>query len=159
MSRCVNSNFDQKSHLKLFIFDLIRVVSWYFTEFTFYSLRQIIEVGGGSRTPTLPYNDSSKDLSIMDSPQMVNSSNSSLSRPLDTTRQGRSLNSNGNGSSRRSMSGVRPGAGSPEDDVSVMVRNVNSQLVEQKKAVAKISKLCLGALSAIDKLETRIGKI
>ena len=37
------------------------------------------------------------------------------------------------------------------------VKSFNTQLNEQKKAVAKISKLCLGALNAVDQLETKIG--
>ena len=34
------------------------------------------------------------------------------------------------------------------------VKSFNTQLNEQKKAVAKISKLCLGALNAVDQLGT-----
>ena len=47
----------------------------------------------------------------------------------------------------------------PEEETSMkeMVRSFNVQLNEQKKSVAKISKLCLGALNAIDQLETRVG--
>ena len=47
----------------------------------------------------------------------------------------------------------------PEEESSMkeMVRTFNVQLNEQKKSVAKISKLCLGALNAIDQLETRVG--
>ena len=47
----------------------------------------------------------------------------------------------------------------PEEESSMkeMVRSFNVQLNEQKKSVAKISKLCLGALNAIDQLETRVG--
>ena len=39
-----------------------------------------------------------------------------------------------------------------------MIRQMNSQLTEQKKAVAKISKLCLGALTSVEQLETKVNK-
>jgi len=45
-----------------------------------------------------------------------------------------------------------------EDNVKVIVKQMSSQMLEQKKALAKVSKLCLGALNAIDQIETKMGE-
>lgn len=39
-----------------------------------------------------------------------------------------------------------------------MLKQMNLQLNEQRKAIAKVSKLCLGALTSIDQLETKVHK-
>ena len=57
---------------------------------------------------------------------------------------------------KRSTSYVRPPEGSPDEDP--MLKQMNLQLNEQRKAIAKVSKLCLGALTSIDQLETKVHK-
>ena len=45
-----------------------------------------------------------------------------------------------------------------EIDLQTMIKQMNSQLWEQKKAVSKVSKLCLGALTSVEQLESRVNK-
>ena len=45
-----------------------------------------------------------------------------------------------------------------EIDFQTMIKQMNSQLWEQKKAVSKVSKLCLGALTSVEQLESRVNK-
>ena len=92
------------------------------------------------------------------------------SRPLAMNRN--------NGPLRRSASMARPPSGAninsdsiekigpemirtpdiSEIDVQSMIKQMNSQLWEQKKAVSKVSKLCLGALTSVEQLESRVNK-
>jgi len=111
--------------------------------------------------------NSMKDMSVLDSPKQSPGVNH-RSRPLAMNRS--------NGPLRRSASMARPPSGANnnsdekigpemirtpdinEIDFQTMIKQMNSQLWEQKKAVSKVSKLCLGALTSVEQLESRVNK-
>jgi hypothetical protein len=112
----------------------------------FFRLSKIVD--GGQNKPGMKMSvDSFKDFEALDS--------SPSTRRPDSSRSSRSNGSTGTGRRSASCKRVDAVVKAVDQDLRIIVKHLNIQMLEQKKAMAKMSKLCLGALTAVDQLETK----